>query len=98
LQIPAHKKLISDLQFQRVHSRFLVSSSYDGSVKIWSTKDFSLITSLELEGARISSANVGLNLDRVITTTMERKWHTFIRDDTQVNTSQNEDDKMLIED
>jgi len=29
---------------------------------------------------------------------MERKWHTFIRDDTQVDTPDDGDDKMLIED
>ena len=77
--IPAHNKLVSDIQFQRDYSRFLISSSYDGSVKIWNTHDFSMKTKIEIHNSRVSSANVSKDLQKIFTTTMERKWHIFKR-------------------
>lgn len=42
-RIPAHVKLISDVKFQPNYGRFLASSSYDGTVKIWNARDWSLV-------------------------------------------------------
>lgn len=39
-RIPAHLKLISDVKFK--DGKYIVSASYDGSVKYWNSRDWSL--------------------------------------------------------
>jgi len=41
-RIPAHVKLVSDVKFQPEIGRYLASCSYDGTVKIWNSRDWSL--------------------------------------------------------
>lgn len=46
--IPAHQKLVSSLQFQPNKARFLISSSYDHTCKVWSVQDWSLQKVIQL--------------------------------------------------
>lgn len=39
-KIPAHLKLVSDLRYQ--NGKYLISGSYDGTVKFWNGRDWSL--------------------------------------------------------
>eukprot|EP00537_Pseudo-nitzschia_pungens_P007295 CAMPEP_0172368398 /NCGR_PEP_ID=MMETSP1060-20121228/26953_1 /TAXON_ID=37318 /ORGANISM="Pseudo-nitzschia pungens, Strain cf. cingulata" /LENGTH=548 /DNA_ID=CAMNT_0013092975 /DNA_START=85 /DNA_END=1731 /DNA_ORIENTATION=+ len=50
--VPAHSKLVTQLRFQERSSggvnggEFLVSSSFDGTAKVWSARDWKLLTTL----------------------------------------------------
>ena len=48
--IPAHSKLITQLKFTtddvKQNGEFLTSSSFDGSARVWSTRDFKLLATL----------------------------------------------------
>lgn len=45
--IPAHLKLISRVQYEPSHGRFLTTASYDGTIKIWDSLDYKLLNTLK---------------------------------------------------
>jgi U4/U6 small nuclear ribonucleoprotein PRP4 len=45
--IPAHIKLISRVQYEPTHGRFLTTSSYDRTIKIWDSLDYKPLNTLE---------------------------------------------------
>eukprot|EP01017_Pseudomicrothorax_dubius_P043390 TRINITY_DN7216_c0_g2_i1.p1 TRINITY_DN7216_c0_g2~~TRINITY_DN7216_c0_g2_i1.p1 ORF type:complete len:523 (-),score=97.80 TRINITY_DN7216_c0_g2_i1:10-1578(-) len=58
MEIPAHTKLISDVKFEPNNGRFLLSSAYDCSFKIWSTKDWSLGKNVSSNESKLTSVSI----------------------------------------
>jgi U4/U6 small nuclear ribonucleoprotein PRP4 len=77
--IPAHLKLVSDLHFERNYSRFLYTASYDGTCKVFSSKDWCEKYSIDMGDNRISSVSMTEDSNRIIATTMEKKIHVYER-------------------
>ena len=77
VNIPAHMKIVSDLHFEKVHSRFLYSCSYDGTVKVFSTKDWIPHYSLDCAGARLSSVSMTQDTKKIYATSMEKKFYVY---------------------
>ena len=77
--IPAHVKLVSDVHFNKTDSSFLYSSSYDGSVKIFSCRDWTERYSLDCMGMRVSSVCMTSACDRIVVSTMEKKFYVYDR-------------------
>lgn len=74
--VPAHSKLVTQLRFeQRDHHRndgfgvnggeYLVSSSFDGTAKVWSARDWKMLTTLRGHEGKVMGA--GILKDSVVT-------------------------------
>ena len=56
--VPAHSALISHVKFEPAHGRFLLSSSYDNKVKLWDTRDYECLKTMEGHEGRVMGADV----------------------------------------
>eukprot|EP01091_Cochliopodium_minus_P016705 TRINITY_DN6334_c0_g1_i1.p1 TRINITY_DN6334_c0_g1~~TRINITY_DN6334_c0_g1_i1.p1 ORF type:complete len:479 (-),score=124.96 TRINITY_DN6334_c0_g1_i1:37-1473(-) len=59
--IPAHHNMISNICYQPLDGKYLVSSSFDKTVKFWSTIDYTPIKTLGGHDGRISYVDVSVN-------------------------------------
>lgn len=75
--IAAHFKLISSLKFEPETGSHLVSASYDGTCKLWNTRDWTEIRTLGDQTSRITSANVTKDKKTVITTSFDRTFRVW---------------------
>lgn len=53
----SHNKLISEVSFEKGEGRLMLSSSYDGTVKIWSTTDWKVVKVLIGHEGRVMGAD-----------------------------------------
>lgn len=71
--VPAHSKLVTQLRFeQQTHSHdgvsageYLVSSSFDGTAKVWSSRDWKMLATLRGHEGKVMGA--GILKDSVVT-------------------------------
>uniref|UniRef100_A0A7S0IV16 Pre-mRNA processing factor 4 (PRP4)-like domain-containing protein n=1 Tax=Calcidiscus leptoporus TaxID=127549 RepID=A0A7S0IV16_9EUKA len=77
--IPAHSSLISHVRFQPHHGRFLLSTSYDNKVKLWSMRDFSLMKTMEGHEGRVMCADVSDDGQYFATAAMDHTWKLWGR-------------------
>ncbi len=89
--LPAHLKLISDVKFQPEKSRYLLTSSYDNSCKIWSSKDWSLAKTLLGHESKVTSICMSPDLKYLATTSIDRKWMLWRHKE------ENNSNKMILE-
>eukprot|EP00462_Mataza_sp_D1_P027791 CAMPEP_0175177808 /NCGR_PEP_ID=MMETSP0087-20121206/34596_1 /TAXON_ID=136419 /ORGANISM="Unknown Unknown, Strain D1" /LENGTH=517 /DNA_ID=CAMNT_0016469835 /DNA_START=15 /DNA_END=1568 /DNA_ORIENTATION=- len=80
--IPGHTKLISNLKWQPEHGRFLVSSSYDGTAKMWSAADYQLLKVLAGHEGQVMRVDVTTDSSYVATASMDRTWKLWAFDDS----------------
>ncbi|CAD8127642.1 unnamed protein product [Paramecium sonneborni] len=73
-KIPAHIKLVSDLKFQPIYSKFLISSSYDGNIKFWNSRDWSLHSVYEISDTKHTSVCITNDIKTLISTGLDRKF------------------------
>lgn len=72
--IPAHSSLISHVRFAPGHGRFLLSTSYDNKVKLWSMRDFTLIKTMEGHEGRVMCGDVSDDGKYFVTSAMDHTW------------------------
>lgn len=75
--IPSHLKLVSDVRYEPQRSRWLISASYDGSIKVHSTRDYTERHSIDCNGQKLSSANVTLDHSYILATSMDKQLMVF---------------------
>ncbi|CAD8212822.1 unnamed protein product [Paramecium pentaurelia] len=73
-KIPAHIKLVSDLKFQPIYSKFLISASYDGNIKFWNSRDWSLHSVYEIQDTKHTSVCITDDIKTMISTGLDRKF------------------------
>lgn len=54
--IPAHSKLVTELKFDPVHGESLCSSSFDGTVRLWSSRDWNMLKVLRGHEGKVMGA------------------------------------------
>ena len=57
--IPAHSGLVSSVSFEPRRGCWFSSSSFDGTVKLWSALDFSLLARLEGHEGKVMDCSLG---------------------------------------
>ena len=72
--LPAHSSLISHVRFEPTAGRFLLSASYDMKAKLWSTRDYSLLRTMEGHEGRIMGGDVSDDGRYFATAAMDRTW------------------------
>ncbi|KAK1554257.1 hypothetical protein Q3G72_009800 [Acer saccharum] len=70
--IPAHSNLISQVKSEPQEGYFLVTGSYDMTVKVWSGRDFKLVKTLSGHEAKITSLDVGADGNYIATVVHDR--------------------------
>ena len=70
--VPAHMKIVSDLKYEKGYSRYLASCSYDGTAKLFSTRDYSERHSISTD-YRLTSVTVTEDRQTILATCMEKK-------------------------
>mmetsp|Transcript_5833 Transcript_5833/g.10123 ORF Transcript_5833/g.10123 Transcript_5833/m.10123 type:complete len:538 (-) Transcript_5833:219-1832(-) len=64
--IPAHSNLVTQIQFDRYHNgEFLVSTSFDATAKVWSTRDWTMLTTMRGHEGKVMG--VDLLKDSIVT-------------------------------
>lgn len=72
--VPAHTKLISDLQYNN-SGHILMSSSHDNFVKLWHGRDYGLVCELE-QTNKVTS--VAIHDEKIAATMIDRKWTMWL--------------------
>ena len=57
--IPAHSRLVSSVSFEPKRGCWFISSSFDGTIKLWSAIDFSLLACLEGHEGKVMDCSLG---------------------------------------
>ncbi|KAJ5068676.1 u4/u6 small nuclear ribonucleoprotein prp4 [Anaeramoeba ignava] len=78
--LPAHSKLISNVLYEKKNADFLITSSYDNSVKFWSTNDWSLQKTLRGHDAYVLDFDISLN-SQFFVSCAEKTWKFWTFDD-----------------
>ena len=73
----AHANLVSQVRFAPTGGSFLATSSYDGTVKVWSTRDWSLIKSLAGHEGKVMDMDVAMDEKHLLTCGYDRTWKTW---------------------
>jgi len=76
--IPAHSKLISNVRFQADEGHFLLTSSYDGTARLWSSTNYQLIKTLSGPGGRMMRAEMSPDSEMIATTSFDRTWKLWM--------------------
>jgi len=75
--IPAHSALISHVRYAPGHGKFLMSTSYDNKVKLWSTKSSAtpeLIKTMEGHEGRVMCGDISDDGKHFATAAMDHTW------------------------
>jgi U4/U6 small nuclear ribonucleoprotein PRP4 len=76
--IPAHNNLISNVRWdQLTGGEYLLSSSYDQTVKVWDGHSFLLQRTLKGHEGRITRVELAPNNSCLATTSFDRTWKTW---------------------
>jgi len=70
--IPAHTKLVSNVRFEKNSGEYLVSSSYDGTAKVWATKTWLPLATLKGHDNKVSSCDISPDGSMIATSSFDR--------------------------
>lgn len=74
--LAAHSKTISSVKYEPLHGRYLVSSAYDKTLKIWRNVDFKLVNTLEGHDGLVMCCDICKSDDEdlVVSSSYDRTW------------------------
>ncbi|XP_053611900.1 U4/U6 small nuclear ribonucleoprotein Prp4 [Plodia interpunctella] len=78
--IPAHTHLQSDVRYQRSHGHFLLTSSYDRSVKLWSNPAWHPLRTLSGHDNKVMSADISYDNKYIATCSYDRTFKLWAPD------------------
>lgn len=70
--IPAHVKLVSGVRFERNSGDYLVSSSYDGTAKVWANKTWLPLATLKGHDNKLSCCDISPDGSMIATCSFDR--------------------------
>ena len=71
--IPAHNSIVSDICFDNSDGKFLLSSSYDSSFKLWNNRDWSIVKSFSSTSeGKLTSISLTKDNKHIITSSLDR--------------------------
>jgi len=85
--IPAHGHLITTVTYQPIYGNYIVTSSYDKTCRIWSTKNWAPLKTFASHEGKVSHVAVSPPLDghiqpyeapqRLVTCSFDRTWKVW---------------------
>ena len=80
--IPAHAKLVSQAKFHGgQRDGFLVTSSYDATVKIWGGGDWTMIKSLSGHDGQVSAVDVSADAEMIASCSLDKTWKIWKKEE-----------------
>jgi len=79
--IPAHQGLVSNVRFQPEDGEYLLSSAYDNTVKIWSTRDYQLIKALPGHEGKVMRAEISPDNKFIASCSFDRTWKLWAEEE-----------------
>ncbi|XP_063222299.1 U4/U6 small nuclear ribonucleoprotein Prp4 [Bacillus rossius redtenbacheri] len=70
--IPAHMNLISNVRYQREGGHFIVTSSYDNTVKVWSNKTWQPLKTLSGHDGKVMCVDISPDSQYIATSSYDR--------------------------
>lgn len=89
--VAGHTKLVSHVQFDPIGGHYLLTGSYDGTCKIWSSGTWQLRKCLAGNTGPVMSADIARDTGAVVTVSLEKKltlWRTDREDAEQPDDEQ----------
>jgi U4/U6 small nuclear ribonucleoprotein PRP4 len=75
--IGAHSSLISNVRWESQEGLFLLTSSYDQTVKLWHGTDFTLLKTLAGHEGKVMRADIAPNSAFIATSAFDRTWKLY---------------------
>merc|ERR1739842_193234 len=70
--IPAHTGIITGVKYDTLNGQYLVTCSYDGSVRLWCHGSFQPLRSLEGHGQKVMAVDVNMHTEVIATCSFDR--------------------------
>lgn len=83
--LPAHPKLISCVRYEKEFGRYLTSCSFDGTIRIWRNREFSLIKTLKGHDGMVMGMDIATHSSKaicdplIVSTSYDRTWKIWKR-------------------
>jgi U4/U6 small nuclear ribonucleoprotein PRP4 len=90
--VPAHSKTVSDICFENVDAKFMLTCSYDSSFKMWNNRDWSMVRKFTSNSdCKFTSISLTKDNKHILTTSLDRtiRFWTLQRREVK-NTQENE--------
>jgi len=78
--IPAHEKLISKLQYEKSRGNYLITGSYDGSAKVWSTPGYLPLNTFKGHQGKVMGLDVANDGQTIVTCSSDRTYKLWAND------------------
>ncbi|OWZ24307.1 hypothetical protein PHMEG_000669 [Phytophthora megakarya] len=82
--VPAHSNLVSDIRFSPGSGELLLSASYDSSIKLWRTRDWSLLTTLRGHDGKVMSADFAPDEKHIVSCGFDRTFKLWAHENELV--------------
>ncbi|OQR78776.1 U4/U6 small nuclear ribonucleoprotein Prp4-like [Tropilaelaps mercedesae] len=79
--IPAHTNIISRIKFDKSSGQFLVSASYDNTLKFWAAPDWTPIHKLSGHDGKVMSCDVDAKGEAILSCSFDRTFKLWQHDD-----------------
>ncbi|XP_075221896.1 U4-U6 small nuclear riboprotein factor 60K [Lycorma delicatula] len=76
--IPAHMNLISDVKYQRSGGHFLITSSYDNTAKVWSSKTWQPLKTLSGHDGKVMGLDISPDSKYIATCSYDRTFKIWM--------------------
>lgn len=83
--IPAHLKLISTVKYEPNHGRFLITASYDHTIKIWTNTEFKHIKTLEGHDDRVMDCDITSDGQNILSCGWDKSWKIWNKTNNDLN-------------
>ncbi len=71
--IPAHNSTISDIEYEHSDSKFVLTSSYDATFKMWNNRDWSIVKTFSVSSdGKLTSIGLTKDNRHILTTSLDR--------------------------
>mmetsp|Transcript_30434 Transcript_30434/g.40195 ORF Transcript_30434/g.40195 Transcript_30434/m.40195 type:complete len:538 (+) Transcript_30434:19-1632(+) len=79
--LPAHGSLITDVKYAPTSGEFIVTSSFDATAKVWSTRNWSLLRVLAGHEGKVTACDISSTEDNIITASFDRTFKLWAHKD-----------------
>merc|ERR1712137_791673 len=70
--IPAHTNLVSNVKFEKNNGEFLLSSSYDNTARLWASKTWLPLATLQGHDNKLSGCDISPDSKTIATCSFDR--------------------------
>jgi U4/U6 small nuclear ribonucleoprotein PRP4 len=75
--IPAHSKLISNVKYEPTFGRFLISSSFDNTIKFFTNSEFKNVKTIKAQSDKVMGLDVSRDSDIIVTSGYDKTFKIF---------------------